>query len=383
VTGQARPILLFVVNDPAFFVSHRGRLALAATAEGYDVRVASPQDEAAVGAIQGLGVVHHAIALSRWGSRPASELRSILAIAALFRRVRPAVVHLVGIKAMIYGGIAARWTRVPAAVFAVSGLGHVFLSRGLLASARRALVRALYRIALGHPNARVVFQNTDDRDTFVGGGMVRADRAVIVPGNGIDLDRFRPSPEPEGTPLVVLPARLLRDKGVAEFVEAARRLKSRGVAARFALVGDAAEGNPAAVPEATLRGWIDAGLVEWWGHRKDMPAVFQQAHVVCLPSYREGMPQVLIEAQACARAVVTTDVPGCRDAVRSGQTGLLVRKGDADSLAEALGQLLSSPDQRLAMAAAGRRFVETTFDPKTLIGTVLSVYRSLRSDSAI
>jgi glycosyltransferase involved in cell wall biosynthesis len=382
VADDPKPILLFVVNDPAFFVSHRECLARAARERGYEVQVASPPDRAATEAIRALGYVHHPIALSRWGSHPLRELASIAGLAALFRRVRPTIVHLVGIKAMIYGGLAARWVRVPAAVFAVSGLGHVFLSKGIAASARRGLVRALYRVAFGHPNARVIFQNVDDRDTFVRGGMVRADRSLIVPGNGIDLDKFSPSPEPPGTPLVILPARMLRDKGVYEFVAAARTLRAAGVDARFALVGDAAPGNPAAVPDATLRGWAADGIVEWWGHRADMPAVFRASSVVCLPSYREGIPQVLIEAQACGRPIVTTDVPGCRDVIRHGETGLLARNGDAASLATALERLLRSQDLRQTMARAGRTFVEETLAPEVVIPAVIREYDTLRKAGA-
>jgi glycosyltransferase involved in cell wall biosynthesis len=301
---------------------------------------------------------------------------------ALFRSVRPDVVHLVTIKPVLYGGIAARLARVPAAVFAVSGLGYVFLAKGRRAWAQRQVVLQCYRVAFGHPNSRVIFQNTHDRDLFTA-ATGRAIAHAIVPGNGIDLAEFRSTPLPEGAPLVVLPARMLWDKGVGEFVQAARELRARGVNARFALVGPADGRNPSAIPEATLRSWTEEGIVEWWGMQTDMASVYATAAIVCLPSYREGMPRALIEAAACGRPVVTSDAPGCRDAIRPGVTGLLAKVRDAESLTGALRELLEDEPRRRQMGAAGRKLVETELAPDVVIGRVLALYDELLVSSRV
>ncbi len=376
-TKGASPLLLFVVNDPAFFLSHRERLGAAARAGGYRVEVACPSEGDTASEIVARGYAHHPLQLTRWGSNPISELAALWELVVLFRRIRPCIVHLVGIKAMLYGGLVARLTRVPAALFAVSGLGYVFLSRGVVASARRWLVRQLYRLAFGHRNSRVVFQNEGDLATFVAFGMVRPDRSDIVPGNGIDLEHFAPTTEPEGRPLVVLPARMLWDKGVQEFVDAAALLRTQGSMARFVLVGDAAAGNPSAVPERLLHAWTEAGTIEWWGRCADMSRVFGEANVVCLPSYREGMPQVLIEAAACGRATVTTDVSGCRDAIVPNVTGLLVPRGEVEPLARAIKRLLDDAAERARLGAAGRRHVETRLAPSVVIPAMLNIYGKL------
>jgi glycosyltransferase involved in cell wall biosynthesis len=368
--------LLYVVNDGAFFMRHRGMLARAARDAGHDVHVATPLDGSEA-AIEKAGFVHHPLRLVRSGRNAVAELRALIAMVALFRAVRPNLVHLVTIKPVLYGGLAARLTGVPAAVFAISGLGYVFLATGLAASLLRALVWIGYRLALGHANARVIFQNEDDRALFVDARAVARERTAIVPGNGIDLTEFHPSPEPVGVPLVVLPARMLWDKGVREFVEAARELRRRGVAARFALVGPTDPANPAAITEAELRRWQAAGDVEWWGTQSDMPSVYAAASIVCLPSYREGIPRSLIEAAACGRPIVATDVPGCRDVVQPGQNGLLVPPRSALALADALRILLASSGLRSEMGHAGRDRAERELGPEAVIGKVLTVYAVL------
>ncbi|HEY8077862.1 MAG TPA: glycosyltransferase family 4 protein, partial [Labilithrix sp.] len=293
--------LLIVVNDAAFFLSHRLSLALGARAAGYDVHIATPRDEASP-RIEAAGLPFHAIPLQRKSMSAARELRAVAALVSLYRDVRPDVVHHVTAKPILYGGIAARVAGVPAVVHAVSGLGYVFISRGMRARALQRAIRATYRVATSHPNCAVIFQNEDDRATF--GDAIRATRIAMIRGSGVDLALFRPTPLPTGEPIVVLPSRMLWDKGVGEFVDAARMLRDRGVRARFVLAGGVDPGNPAAVPRERIEDWVREGVVEWWGHRADMPEVLAQSTIVCLPSYREGMPKTLLEACAAGRPIV-------------------------------------------------------------------------------
>lgn len=369
--------LIFVVNDASFFLSHRLPLALAARRAGYEVHVATPPHAAAVAQIRLHGFVFHPLPLVRCGMRPWQELRTLMALLRLYRRVRPDIVHHVTVKPVIYGGIAARLAAVPAVVSAVPGLGYLFIAAGPVAALRRAAAILLYRFALRHPGGRVILQNPDDLAMLLQSKVVKPERITLIRGSGVDLADYRPEPEAPGLPMVVLAARMLRDKGIEEFVAAAQRLRAEGMAARFVLVGGADPGNPSAIPPRRLQAWADAGLVEWWGHREDMAAVFAQAHIVCLPSYREGLPKVLLEAAACGRAVVTTDVPGCREAVTHGDNGLLVPARDVAGLAQALRMLLEDADLRKRMGRRGRARAEAEFGVERVVNATLALYRDL------
>jgi len=368
--------LLFVVNDAGFFLSHRLPVAVGARAAGLDVHVAAPPAEP-VERVRAEGFEVHTFPLSRRGMSPLPELASVAALTRLYRRISPDVVHHVTIKPVLYGSVAAQLAGVPAVVNAVTGLGWVFITQGWRAAALRAVVRTAYRVALGHGRSRVVFQNPDDRDLFVQSGLVSESRTVLIRGSGVDMEAFKPLPEPDGAPLIVLAGRLLWDKGVGELVTAARTLKAAGTAARFALVGDADPGNPAGISEAQLETWRRESVVELWGRRTDMAAVLASAHIACLPSYREGVPKFLIEAAASGRAIVATDVPGCREIVRPGENGLLVPARDAGSLTEALRALIHDPARRARMGAAGRALAVRDFSVEGVVSQTLDVYEDL------
>lgn len=368
--------LLIVVNDPAFFLSHRLPVALGARCQGYDVHLATPAGKAVSDIIKA-GFPHHEIPLSRSGKNPLREVRSLLTLIRIMRKVRPDIVHLVTIKPVLYGGIAARLTSVKGVVAAISGLGFVFLSKGLKASLLRGLVKYLYWLALARKGVRVIFQNPDDRDLLLKMKVLHPSQAEIIRGSGVDLSMYGCAPEPVGTPIVCMAARLLSDKGVYEFIEAAYLLHKRGVKSRFQLIGDADPGNPASVAASDLVRWSQERIVELLGQRKDVPELFALAHVVVLPSYREGLPKVLVEAAACGRAVVTTDVPGCRDAIEPGVSGLLVPVGDAFGLASAIEKLLADGDLRQSMGAAGRALAESEFAIDKIVQQHLRIYQKL------
>ena len=341
------------------------------------MHVAAPADEESQRTIEQEGFVFHAIQLSRSGMNPWREWSSIRSLAKLYGTLKPDIVHHVTIKPVLYGSLVARWLNVPCVVNGISGLGYIFIAPGIKAALIRAAVKCVYRAALGHPNATVIFQNPDDLGAFVRDHLVRRERTALVRGSGVDLTRFKPSPQPGGAILVVLPARMLWDKGVAEFVAAAGRLVADGVKARYALVGDSDPGNPAAVPPEQLNQWRREGIVEWWGHRDDMPEVFAQAHIVCLPSYREGLPKALIEAAACARPIITTDVPGCREIVHHNDNGLLVPARNAAALAAALKQLIEDGALRRRMGGRGRQRAEEEYSDQRVAREHLAVYRAL------
>ncbi len=376
-SGEGRR-LLYVVNDPAFFLSHRRPVALGALAEGYDVHVATPVHAESVETIRALGLTHHPIPLSRGSRNPLGELRGLASLVRLMVRLRPDIVHNVTIKPVIWGGIAARVAAVPATVSAISGMGYVFIAEGMRARALRAAVAALYRLALGGRDRRIIFQNADDRDAFAAMGLRLDARAEMIRGSGVDLAEFAATPEPAGTVQVLMPARVLIDKGAVEFVDAARILRAEGVGAQFVLAGDPDLQNPANVPADLLARWKAEGLVTFPGHQRDIARLIRSSHIVVLPSYREGLPKALIEAAACGRPVVTTDVPGCRDAIDPGRSGLLVPVRDARALAEAIRTLVEDSARRNAMGRAGRELAERAFRIEAVVAEHLRIYRELR-----
>ena len=370
--------LLFVVNDAGFFLSHRLPVAQAAREQGYDVHVATPSSEA-VAVILAHGFSHHSITLSRRGLHPLEEFATFLALSRLFRELRPDIVHNVTIKPVLYGGIAARLVKVPAVVNAISGLGYVFIRRGVKAGLVRGAVQRAYRLALGHSNGKAIFQNPDDRDTLMRVCRISERQAALIRGSGVDLQQYTYQPEPRSNePVVLLASRMLWDKGVGVFVEGAKRLKDAGVAARFVLVGESDPGNPNAVPTEQLQCWQREGVVEWWGRREDMPQVLAGCAIFCLPSsYGEGVPKALIEAAACGRPIVTTDWPGCREVVRHEENGLLVPVGDVSALARALSRLLVDRDKRGRMGRRGREIAESEFAVEKVVSQTLAIYEEL------
>jgi glycosyltransferase involved in cell wall biosynthesis len=240
------------------------------------------------------------------------------------------------------------------------------------------LIKTAYRLLL--KRTWVIFQNLDDQTVFKTSHLVDPARVALIRGSGVDTRHFIPQPEPAGVPLVILPARMLWDKGVGEFVKAARNLKAQGLRARFALVGDSDNENPASVQADQLRSWVKEGVIEWWGWMEKMNEVYAQAAIVCLPSYREGLPKTLIEAAACGRPIVTSDVPGCREVVRHGENGLLVPVRDVGALAEALFDLVKNPQTRSQMGIRSRAIAEKEFSMELVISQTLSLYQTCRDE---
>ena len=362
--------LLFVVTEDWYFVSHRLPLAVAAQAAGFDVAVATRGGQQA-DVIRNSGIRLIPFSLSRRGGNP---LRELMSLWRLYRSEKPDLVHHVALKPVMIGSLAAWLARVPAQVNAVAGLGWLFTSSSGIVRLIRPALRWILAHLLNREHSQTIVQNPEDRALLVRSG-VPARRLRLIRGSGVDTQAFYPVMPPPGPVCIMLTARMLWDKGVGEFVEAARSLTVSGVDARFVLVGEPDPANPASVPEPTLRNWHGKHGVEWWGRRDDMPAVLQAAHIACLPSYREGLPKSLLEAAACGLPIVTTDAPGCREVVRDGVNGLLVPVRDSAGLAAALRKLIDTPSLRREMGAQSRLRAELEFAQETVIAQTLAVYR--------
>lgn len=370
--------LLFVCNNPAFFADQHMHLAEAARAAGHTVLVAAPEWPGAE-RIRRSGFAFLPLNMARGGFRPAADARSIRELIRLYRVTSPDLVYHITLKPILYGTLAARVAGVPGVVNANTGLGYAFIDDGVNTSLIRRVLEPAYRASIGHPNRVDLFLNQDDRELFLRSGMATPKRSAVINGPGVDTDLFFPRPETNETPTVILPARLLWHKGVQEFVDAARLLNQERVKARFALVGDEDPGNLASIDREQLQAWNAEGIVEWWGYRHDMPAVYHACHVVALPSYREGLGKVIAEAGACGRPVVATDVPGCREIIDDGVNGVLVPVRDPIGLANALRPLLQSPSARQAMGRKGREIVEARFGEKTVALQTLKVIENVLS----
>lgn len=372
-----RKRLLYVVNQSTYFIRSRLALADAARAEGYEVHVATPRgsdtDE-----ISAAGFPWHPIELTRSGLNPLRESRALLNLAGVYKRIRPDLVHHIPSKTVVYGTLAARMAAIPCVVNTIAGLGHIFISTRPLDRAVRFAAGSGFRIAAGHPHARLVFHNSDDAELFLANKWARQGQTRVVPGSGVDTQRFQPTVrENRRKPVVLLPSRILFTKGVAEFVEAARALADESSHARFALVGPLDDGNPASVPRETLDRWVSDGTVEYWGMQDDMARVLGEADVVCLPSYREGLSKALLESAAAGLPIVTTDTPGCREVVRHGDNGFLVPVRDSAALTDALRKLLLDPQLRAKMGARSRERAVAEFAIEKVLAANLAVYREL------
>lgn len=367
--------ILYIVNEPWFFLSHRLPIAVEAQEQGYTIHVATRAGEA-VSEILDKGFIHHELSLSRNGSSVLTELSSLLDIWKLINNVKPDVLHLVTIKPVLYGGIASRFTSVKKVVAAVSGLGTLFLAEGTRADLKRKVGIGLYRLALRSKKTTVILQNPDDKQLLIDLKAVKAEQTTLIRGSGIDLSTFQALPENlTDTPIVTFAARLLFDKGLAEYVDAIKLLNKKGIVANYQIVGDLDSGNNTSATEKDIEEWKTIPNLVVLGYQEDMSTVFKDSNIVVLPSYREGLPKVLIEAAACGRAVITTDVPGCRDAIEENKTGLLVPVKDSKELASAIEKLVTDTELRVEMGIAGRQLAEREFAIEKVIEKHLSIYQ--------
>lgn len=369
--------ILILVNVDWFFISHRLPIAIAAKSEGYEVHIACGFTKH-YDYLKSLGFVLHPIKLQRSGTSLMGEYTLYRQIKALIKSVKPDVLHLVTIKPSIYGGLASRKQesvdgKPLKRVVAISGLGYIFTSAGVFAAVRRMVISTVYGLALNRKNTKVIFQNPTDADAFIKRSIIKKEQSVLIRGSGVDLTQYEVVDEPKGTPVVAFVARLLVSKGVLEFVEAARCAKTNGVKARYVLVGNC-DDNPESITEEQLAEWVDEGIVEYWGYSSDIAATISKTNIMVLPSYREGLPKSLIEAAACGRAVVTTDVPGCRDAIVPNMTGLLVPVKDSVALFDAIERLLKDELLRKRFAENGREWAENAFDINDVIQRHLELY---------
>lgn len=377
-------IALFA-NTDWYLYNFRQSLAQAICDAGHEVILISPPGPYAK-KLESLGFRWISAPMKRRSLNPVREFLLLSWLWRLFAREHVDIVHGFTIKCAVYGSIVARLMSTvrkgPSRISAVAGMGYVFTSSDIKARLLRPVVRRFMRFAFNGKDALLVVQNPTDLTFFIQERIVDASLTRLIPGSGVNLQRFSPSPDSSPDPStrlrVLLPARLLWDKGLAEFIDAARALKSEGASIDFFLAGTSDEGNPASVPRPVIEQWARDGVVAWLGHVEDMPQLFRSVDVVVLPSYREGLPKGLIEAASSGLALITTNVPGCRDVVDDEINGLLIPVRDAVALKQAIARLQTSPELRIRLGMGARDKALRYFGEDTIIQQTIALYSEVK-----
>lgn len=373
--GVQRRHLVYVITEDWFFASHFKDRALAAISSGYQVTVITRSRESSK-QLQGSGLSFINIEFARRGLNPIKEIHTILQLKKTFRQLRPHIVHNIALKPVVLGSIAARLASVRNVVNAPVGMGYVFTSDETQARLLRPFVIRLIRYVLNTPNTRVVIENNDDLNNLIEGNFAEREKILLIKGAGVDLINFSHVQEPPSPLKVIMISRMLRDKGVEEFAQAASLLTKKFSDVQFILVGDTDSGNPTSMSHKQLNELNQSIYIKWLGNRTDIATLLSGSHIVCLPSYREGLPKSLIEAAAAGRPIVTTDVPGCREVVTDGVNGFLVPPRNSELLANAIEKLIVDPSLRVKMGANNRQKAELEFANEIIISQTQDVYDS-------
>jgi len=376
--GDRMKILLFA-NTTWYLYNFRLALAKDLRAAGYEVVLAAPRDEY-VRNVRDAGFVWREIAITRRGLNPLKELKGFVSVIKLYRSEKPDLCHHFTIKPALFGSIAARLLRIRCVVNAVTGLGYLFMHSSLKDRVLRFLLYPVLRFAFRHPNSYAVFQNESDREAYQLAGIVGEEGTEVIAGSGVSMERFSVVGEAPVSDRIVLIARMLRDKGVLEYIEAVRLLREEGYNGEALLVGGLDDGNPSAIPGNQIMEWQDRGIIRWLGHQDDIPGILASSSVVVLPSYREGLSRVLIEAAASGRPLVAADVPGCREVVHDGVNGYLVPVRDPVSLMKAIRRLVSDREMALRMGKAGREIARREFAVQVVNARTMKLYDRLISE---
>lgn len=371
---RSRPRLLYVVTEDWYFLSHRLAMARAARAAGFEVHVATRVVDGAA-RITAEGFTLHPIPFVRGRLSPSGTLAAIRALRRVHAAIAPAIAHHVALQASVLGSLAALGQPV-ARVNALTGFGYTFTSRKLKARLMRRAIGALLRPLFDRTGSVALVQNPDDRQSLLSLGIAR-ERVALIAGSGVETDRFKPAPEPEGTPTAAFVGRLLDDKGIRVLIDAMRLLHRRGADVALLIAGTPDPANPTSVPRAEVESWNREPGIKWLGNVEDIAGLWARAHIAVLPSRREGLPMSLLEAAACGRPMIAADVPGSREIVIPGETGLLVPVDDARALADAIATLAADPALRAKFGEAARRLVVERFSDAVIGRHTVDLYLSV------
>jgi len=369
--------ILFIISEESYFISHRLNLAIEALENGYKVGILCNRGKNTT-LLKDKGIEVYNFSLSRTSLSPVNHIQTIIQISKTFKLYQPDLIHAVAIKPVIFSSIVTKFQDIDSRVFALGGMGFIFSSNKFLAKLLRPFVVLFLKYCLSGGKTRLIMQNKDDCKTVWDLKLIQENKTRLIEGAGVDTNLFMPKEEKlKKIPTIILPARLLWDKGIREFVEAAKIIKSKSIAARFILVGSQDIHNPENIELEVIEKWVDQELIEYWGFSDDMPKIMSEASIVCLPSYREGLPKVLIEAASCAKPIVTTNVPGCKEVVSHGLNGYLVKVRESRDLAIRLEELIIDKNLRHSMGQEGRKIVLNRFAENLITNKTRKVWEEV------
>ena len=370
--------IIIIVNDLKFFISHRLPIAEVLLIKGFEVSIGyGDLGDVDIKKLEQKGFNLKFIPMHRGSTNLFKELKSFFYLWKFILKEKPILAHFVTIKPYLYGGIISRLTGVKCVVSAISGLGSLFITNDFKNRVLKFILFFLFKFAFSHNNQKIIFHKLEDVSLLKKWGVLEAEKVSLIKGSGTNLRDFKNLEEPTGTPVVCFAARLLRDKGINEYFLAAKLLKERGVKAKFLIVGDLDLNNPSGLDVKDLNLLKSQKIVKFLGYVDDIPKLYSRSNIICLPSYREGLPKSLVEAAAASRAVVTTNVAGCRDAIIPNKTGILVPVRDYKKLANALQWLIQNPEKRISMGKEGRKFAEKEFPIEKIIQKHIDIYQEL------
>ena len=371
--------LLFLVNDLDYFISHRLVIAKKALSEGYKVIVVyGSKKEKFYEELLDLNIKYVYLKIQRGGINPIQEIISIVKVYSLFCKERPDIVHLVTIKPYLYGGIAARFASIPNVVSAIAGLGSLFSSKYISFRVSLYALIPIFKFAFNHPNQTIIVQNLNDKRVLEKKKIITKNNVVLINGSGIKISKFNPNARKDINPTIVMASRLIKEKGIYEFVEAAQQIKIKFRNVKFLLAGEIDEGNPNSISIEKIKHWKKKKIIEVIGYEKNIPKLFSKSHIICFPSYyNEGLPKVLQEAAASGRPVITSINPGCIDAIINNKTGIAVPPKNINALVDAIEYLLDHPEIGEQMGIEGRKLAEKYFDESLIVDQHLKIYKKL------
>lgn len=368
--------LYIVVNQDWFFLSHRLPIGIAAKEAGFDVTVVS-EDTGVSHKIREAGLKTINLPINKTGTNLKEEFKTFLFLLRLFKKVKPDIVHLVGLKTILWGGLACKIAGIKSIVSAVCGLGVLFNEKNSQSLMSKSILK-VFRFIHRDKDVHVIFQNNDDKALFINNKIIKEEQCAFTNGSGIDLSKYSYTQEPaEGPIKIIFTARMVEDKGTLVLIEAAKLLeKEFKNEVQFWLCGGL-DTNPNGITKEMLEELCDGEYIQWLGHRSDILELLKKSHIMAFPSwYREGLPKSVIEAEAIGRPIVTTDSVGCRDTVIDGVNGFIVPIKDANALATALKKLILNKDIRQEMGKAARIFAENKFSINDVIKVHLDIYNS-------
>lgn len=365
--------ILYIINVDWFYISHFLPVGLEGIKRGYEVHIACGVTDKKE-YLEDLGFIVHSLSISRSGTSVKTEIKTIIEIYKIIKTINPQILEFFTIKPVLYGGIVSRFLKIPKKVFYITGLGYVFIAKGLKGFLVRNIVKTLYKLAISGKTNSIITENIYDKGLINSLNAVNDNQIKIIRGAGVDLSKYSYIEEKNENIKVSMGCRLLKDKGVFEYIEAAKFLKQKLPNVEFELYGDIDIHNPASLTSDDIEKIKNDGFVKVHGFTSNIAKVFSDSNIVVLPSYREGLPKVLIEAAACGRAVVTTDVPGCRDAIEPNITGLLCKVKDSRSLASMIEKSIVDKNLRNSMGTAGRELAEKEFDINKVIEKHFEIY---------